>query len=145
MPENNFDKLPNLHDVNNWIYECNRFLFYGKIRLEDPTFNMKFYEDPITYIERLSSFCKLSEENSESQNNLLLLEPREKSRKIPSQHEINIVIPTEKITELNLTINLIKSGDWDHLNARKIEKCQKILLKSFNDLKRQVEKIQATP
>jgi hypothetical protein len=144
MTEIQYENIPNLSDITSWIFECNRFLFYAKIHLDDPTFSMKFSEDPVIFVEKISSICKMSDEGEETENTLLLLEPREKNRKIPSKQEIKIGISDKKIAELIKTINLIKQGDWDKLTPRKIEMCQKILLNFFNDLKKEIAKIHST-
>jgi hypothetical protein len=102
---------------------------------------MKFSEDPVIFVEKISTICKMSEDGREAKNTLLLLEPREKNRKIPSKHEIKIGISDKKIAELIKTITLIKLGDWNKLTLKKIEGCQNILLVFFNDLKREIAKI----
>jgi hypothetical protein len=145
VTEIQYENIPNLSDITSWIFECNRFLYYAKIHLDDPTFKMKFSEDPIIFVEKISTICKMSEDGSEAENTLLLLEPREKNRKIPSKHEIKIGISDKKIAELFKTINLIKLGEWNKLTPQKIEACQKILLNFFNDLKREIAKIHSTP
>jgi hypothetical protein len=141
MTDFQYENIPNLNDITSWVFECNRFLFYAKIRLSDPTYTMKFFDDPIAYVEKISSVCKLSNTGRDTPNALLLLNPKEKSQKIPSVHEINIKISKKKINILINTIKLIKLGKWKKLNLEKIEICQKILLDFFNAFKKEVAKI----
>ena len=141
MTEVPFENIPNLNDIMSWVFECNRFLFCAKIRLTDPSYNMKFYEDPLVYVEKISSICRLSNESRDSPHALLLLNPKEKSQKIPSLCEINIKISKKKISVLLKTITLIKLEKWEEITKENIEICQKILLDFFNKLKREVAKI----
>jgi len=141
MTDIQYENIPNLNDITNWIFECNRFLFFAKVKLSDPTYSMKFYEDPIVYVEKISSVCKLSNGGGNNSNTLLMLNPKEKHQKLPSVYEIKIKIAKKKLSLLHKTISLIKAGEWTKIRVEEIEECQKILLLFFNALKRQVGKI----